>query len=238
MESITGLFGSLWPAFTAGLSAGLLIAFPFGPLGQLAARLTAEKKRRAAREIAFTCVAVDALMSACILLIINSLPPVRMADHPVILGGIGVVLILLGLELWRSAPNAAPGQLPGGFKHPWKFAATYSIFHPGSLLAFMAAFGVMHAQGIFAQGPADKIICWVGTVLGTFGCWAAWIALIHHLKRSCNPGLLRLIFARGLALAFVGSGVTLIWKSQAYQHIWNAAEHVSSMAFRFASAMV
>ncbi len=186
-------------------------------MGQLAARLTAEKRRRDARQVALTCLMTDAIMAALALFGLSFLPAHWVSEnlgfHPWLLAGIGAALMLLGAELWRSAPNASPGHLPGGFKQAWHCAAAYTLLHPGALLTFMAAFTTLHAKGVFAYGVADKLACWLGVVLGVIAIWATWLALIHRLKQSIKPNHLRLFFARGLAVALGLGGAMLIVES-------------------------
>lgn len=216
MEWLTGL----GPVFLAGLAAGLTVAMPFGPFGQLAARLTAEKKRRDARELAYTAIAVDAVLSALVLMFLYVLPVHVRFNHPVLMVVLGIVLCGLGLELLRTAKNCPAGHLPGGFKRPWQFAAVYAVVHPGSFLMFMGAFGVMHANGVFDNPTLPwgaRLVCWLGVVLGMFIMWVIWFGLVHHLKRRMAHTTMRLVFARGLALTLLVSGVVLLWKSGVLQ---------------------
>lgn len=221
-------FTLLWPAFLAGLTAGWIVAFPLGPVGQLAARLTTEKKRRHAREIAYTCVVLDSLIALLLLTGVSWLPHINLNEHAKAMGVIGLLLILLGLELWRTAPSAPVGQVPGGFKRPWHFAVAYTLLHPGSLLALATAFALMHTQSVLTSGLPSKAACWLGVTMGSFAAWAFWIALIHHLKRTCNQSMLRLIFARGLAGAVTIGGVLLIWQSNALPHLLEWADKLFS----------
>ena len=205
---------SLFPALAAGLVAGATVALPFGPMGQLAARLTAERHRRQARQVAFTCLLTDSLMAGVVLLGLSFLPmPTHWGFHPWVLAVIGSALILLGAELWYAAPHSQPGRLPGGFAQPWHCAAAYTLLHPGALLAFSAAFATLHAKGVFAYGAIDKLACWLGVVLGVATMWVAWLALVHRLKQSIEPSRLRLFFARGLAVALGVGGAALLIES-------------------------
>lgn len=211
------MFISLFPALVAGLVAGATVALPFGPMGQLAARLTAERHRREARQVALTCLLTDSLMAAVVLGGLSFLPtPSQLGVHPWLIAGVGGVLVLLGAELWHTAPHSQPGRLPGGFAKPWHCAAAYTLLHPGALLTFSAAFATLHAKGVFAYGAADKLACWVGVALGVAAMWASWLALVHRLKQSIEPNRLRLFFARGLALALMVGGMVLLVESGAF----------------------
>ena len=212
MDILLGLF----PVFGAGILAGLTVAMPFGPFGQLAARLTAEKKRREARELAYAAVGVDTVFSGLVLGFLYVLPTSFSFNHPILVLLLGVMLAGVGIKLWRTAAGSPVGYIPGGFTRPWQFAAVYSIIHPGSLLIFVAAFGVLHANGVF-DNPAmpwgARFVCWLGVVSGMVMMWIFWFSLIHHLKRRMAHKTLRLVFARGLALTLGLSGATLVWKS-------------------------
>jgi threonine/homoserine/homoserine lactone efflux protein len=207
---------SLAPVFGAGILAGLTVAMPFGPFGQLAARLTTEKKRRDARELAYAAVAVDAMISAVVLYFLHVVPNNLSFAHPFVQGGIGIALLAIGAELWYSANAHAPGKLPCGFKRPWHFAVVYSLLHPGSALVFITAFGVFVGEGAFvgtATPMLAKTLCWLGVVCGMFLMWVMWLSLIHHLKRRMSHNTLRLVFARGLALTLALSGGVLVYNS-------------------------
>ena len=207
---------SLGPIFGAGILAGLTVAMPLGPFGQLAARLTAEKKRRDARELAYAAVAVDAVISALVLWFLHILPTDLSVAHPLVQAGIGLALIAVGAEVWFTSRVQTPGKLPCGFKRPWQFATIYSVFHPSSALVFMTAFGVFIGQGTFQNAPSlflAKVLCWLGVVLGMILMWILWLGLVHHLKRRMAHNTLRLIFARGLALTLVMSGGALLYNS-------------------------
>lgn len=212
----------LGPVFGAGILAGLTVAMPFGPFGQLAARLTTEKKRRDARELAYAAVAVDAMISAVVLYLLHIIPNNLSFAHPIVQGGIGVALMAIGAELWYSANAHAPGKLPCGFKRPWHFAVVYSLLHPGSALVFITAFGVFVGQGVFQNAPSvfwAKALCWLGVVCGMFLMWVMWLSLIHHLKRRMAHNTLRMIFARGLALTLAFSGAVLLYNSGLVQSL-------------------
>lgn len=202
---------NLLPALAAGMVVGATVSLPFGPMGQLAARLTAERHRRQARQVALTCMIVDSLMAGAGLLGLSFLPsPTQLGIHPWVLAAVGVALILFGAELWHTAPQSQPGRLPGGFTQPWHFAAVYCLLRPGGVLAFSATFAALHAKGILASGTLDKLVCWLGVAPGMLTMWVVWLALVHRLKQSVNPSHLRLFFARGLALALGLCGAALL----------------------------
>jgi threonine/homoserine/homoserine lactone efflux protein len=215
-------FLALGPLFMAGLATGLTVAMPFGPFGQLAARLKAEKKRRAAHELIYTTVVVDVICAAIVLVFLNFIPAKFGLAHPVVWGLVGLAIVVLGLEIWRSAHALPIGKLPFGFKRTWQFGLVYSLFYPGSVLIFIATFGVMHGEGLFATGW-DKAACWLGVVTGMVLAWVVWLALVHHLKKRISSGVLRLIFTRGLAATFIFTGGALIWGGGTIQWL---AEHL------------
>lgn len=214
------LSGEMTSVLAAALLAGMMVALPLGPMGQLAARLTVEKHRRAAREVALISTASDAVLAAVVLVFLSFLPDFHVRWNPWLLAFVGLALVLLGMEIWRSAPLEKPGKLPLGFKTPWKCAVFYTLLHPGALFVFAAAFGALKAQGVLTGGAGVMLMCWIGVMLGVMGTWICWLALVHRLKRSYEPGLMRMVFARGLALAFAVAGTVLLVESRVPQDIW------------------
>lgn len=222
LEPLLLLIPAPWLALLGGLVAGAIVAQPFGPMGQLGAKLITARQPRAAHAVAAVCCLIDALMAAFILASIAWLNPARVAHalglHPFLLAALGLFLLGLGAYAWRHAKGQAR-VLPQALStlKPWQAAALYGAVHPAGLIMFTAIFSVLHVSGVYTQAVLfHKGLSVLGAVIGALGVWSVRLWLIGHLSSRLNTQLLQQVFGRTLAVALILVGLGLLWDS----HLW------------------
>ncbi len=196
------------------LAAGAAVSLPFGPMGLLAARLMAERQRRAAIRVGLGCVTADVVLAFGVLVGMGWVPKLGLPNiwhaYPLWAAAGGGLLAYGAVLLTQPLATLAAGALPAGFKSPYRCALTYTFIHPASLLTFAAAFGLIHLHGDMPDAVGLRMLGVFLVGASAVAIWAVWLSIVYRARSRVDPQLMRTIFARAFALTLMLAGGYLL----------------------------
>ena len=188
--------------FGQALLVGLSIAAPVGPIGVLCIQRTLERGSGVGLATGLGAAAADAVYGAIGALGVGAvIAALQGARTALALGG-GLVLMALGVRLWRSAaqalaPPAAADSRAADVARAFGSSFALTLSNPATILSFVAIFAVLAGGG--AVQPAWLVL---GVFLGSALWWLVLVGTIAAWRRRLAPGVLRAIRRASAALLF------------------------------------
>jgi threonine/homoserine/homoserine lactone efflux protein len=174
-----------WQLIIAGLSIGLAMAAPLGPVNLIIIRTALNCGFRAAFLAGLGAVLADMLMGGIAAFGLHSIERFIIEYEMFLQICGGLLLVVLGIKTARThflATDLAP--IPHAARLGLTF--TLSVTNPGLILGFIAIFSSMSGILVLGSSPYRPLITLLGVAVGGASWWLALSIVISHLKMKLS----------------------------------------------------
>jgi len=180
----------------AGVSIGLAVSAPLGPVNVLVIRSTLRHGFAAGLVAGAGALAADCVFAALAAFGLRWIEQLVAAYAPALAIGGGVLLVLMGLAIARqhfqpSDLNALPE--PSGSGRSWrKFVTNFgiTITNPGALLGSFTMFGSMGPVLRLSMAPGRAALAIAGVAIGGALWWLVLSYMVSRLKARLTATML------------------------------------------------
>ena len=193
-----------------GLAIGFVIAAGFGPIGLLTVRRTLESGFSVGFATGLGAATADAAYAAVAAFGAAAIGAAMVGarDWLAVIGGL--VLVGLGLNAWRHAPevpvSAEERSRTRDVASAWASTFALTLTNPMTILSFAAAFAALAPPG-GNVGAAIAVTAGVG--IGSAVWWLVLSGGVSLVRRAVSVGAIRLL-RQGSALLLIALGIGAI----------------------------
>lgn len=182
--------------FVAGVSIGLAVSAPLGPVNALVIRSTLRHGFAAGLVAGAGALAADGVFATLAAFGLRWIEQLVAAYATALAIGGGVLLVLMGLAIARQhfqpSDLSAPPEPPGSGRLWRKFAANFgiTITNPGALLGSFAMFGSMGPVLKLSAAPGRAALAIAGVAIGGALWWVVMSYTVNRLKTRLTATML------------------------------------------------